>query len=93
MLGVGQLDRLGLLAEQVDDWCAVELEVVAPDVLGQPRQALAEVVVGEIEVDLDLLDGLALQDAGKAAQVEEHELVGEGEVLVQQAVAQNERSE
>ncbi|MOA01316.1 hypothetical protein D3C78_1207200 [compost metagenome] len=65
VLGVGELDRLGLLAEQVDDRRAVELEIVAPDVLGQPRQALAEVVIVEVEVDLDLLDGLALQDAGK----------------------------
>ncbi|MNL11717.1 hypothetical protein D3C87_1325620 [compost metagenome] len=88
VLGVGQLDRLGLLTEQIDDRRAIELEVIAPDVLRQACQTVAEVVVGEVEIDLDLLDVLARQNPRKARQVEEHELVGEGEVLVQQAIAE-----
>ncbi len=66
MLDVGQLDRLGLLAEQVDDGRAVELEIVTADVLGQTCQTIRQVVVGKVEIDFHFGDFFASQNTGKA---------------------------
>ncbi|RMU45854.1 hypothetical protein ALP29_201556 [Pseudomonas syringae pv. avii] len=88
VLHVGQLDRLGLLAEQVDDRRAVKLEIVTADVLGQTCETIRQVVVGKVEVDFHFGDLFVCQNARKARQIEEHELVREGAVFVQQPIAQ-----
>ncbi len=86
--GVGQLDRLGLLREQIDHWRAAKrAEVVPPQGLGQTRQALVLVVVAEQKMNLDPGHRFVGQRPCQTREIEEQELLGEGEVLVQQAVA------
>nr|GFC99719.1 hypothetical protein [Tanacetum cinerariifolium] len=61
----GFTQATNVVDHRIDDRRAIELEVVTPDVLRQARQTVVQVVVGKVEIDLDLFQCLARQDAAE----------------------------
>ncbi len=87
-LSLGNTDWLGDALEQIDHRGAAELKRVAADALFEGDQAVRLVGLFEEYQDFERVAKTTFGKAVQTLQIDEEEFLGEAEILLQQAVAQ-----